>query len=87
MPGTSRTIVLYLNARSGKLVSILDLDDDTSTVTTAAATDAVSHEVVGASTIVRGDFRAAYGPDGEMVAEGQIGEVEIDAERGVVRAQ
>ncbi|MBD3291782.1 MAG: hypothetical protein GF393_02595 [Armatimonadia bacterium] len=83
---TSRSIVLYLDGDTGTLVAILDLDDDTSTVTPAAAADVVSHEVSGGSTTVRGNVRAVYGPDGQLVAEGEIGAVEIDAARGVVRA-
>jgi len=86
MPGTSRTIVLYLDADSGKLVSILDLDDDTSTVNSAAARNALTHEPSAIGATVRGDFRAVYGPDGQIVADGNIGAVEIDAGAGVVRA-
>ncbi|MBD3291783.1 MAG: hypothetical protein GF393_02600, partial [Armatimonadia bacterium] len=82
---TSRSILLYLDAETGKLVSILDLDDDTTTAAAGHAA-AISHEHSDADTIARGDFSAVYGPDGELVAEGEIGAVEIDAQRGVVRA-
>jgi len=85
MPGTSRSIALYLNSETGKLVSILDLDDDIATVSSVAAGDALTHEVKAASTTVHGSFRAVYGTDGELVAEGEIGAVEIDASQGVVR--
>jgi len=82
---TSRSVVLYFNANSGDLMSVLDLDDDTSAVTTAAA-GPVTHEHSGVSTTVRGSFNAVYGPDGELVTDGQFGTVEIDANQGVVRA-
>ncbi|MBD3292469.1 MAG: hypothetical protein GF393_06065, partial [Armatimonadia bacterium] len=80
---TSRSIALYLDANTGRLVSILDLDDDVTTASTGAA---LVHEQNGAATTVRGDVRAVYGPDGELVADGEIGSVEIDAAQGVVRA-
>lgn len=83
---TSRSIILYFNAATGELVAVLDLDENNAAVSTASMTNAITHEATGASITVRGSFRAVYGPVGETVAEGEIGAVEIDADRGVVRA-
>lgn len=85
MPGISRSIALYFDGTTGKLVSVLDLDDDTTTAT-ADSTGGLSHRLNGCVTTVRGNVRAVYGPDGELVADGDVGAVEIDADRGVVRA-
>lgn len=82
---TSRTAVLYFSAMTGKLAAVIDMGDSVHTAAAAGAAD-VSHEQRGASTIVRGDFRRVYDAEGQLVAEGNVGEVEIDAASRVVRA-
>lgn len=82
---TSRSIALYLNAYTGRLVSILDLDD-VLTAASGEATSGITHEVTGAATTIRGDFRRVWDAHGQLVAEGDIGMVQIDAAGRVSRA-
>jgi hypothetical protein len=83
---TSRSILLYLDANTGRLVSILDFDDDTGAVGAAAAGEGITHRVHGASTTVHGSFNRVWDDAGGLVAEGEIGAVEINASKRVVRA-
>lgn len=82
---TSRSAILYFNARSGKLVAVMDMGDSVYSASAGEA-QAISHERNGSSTIVRGQFRRVYGADGELVAEGNVGMVEIDAAGRVTQA-
>ncbi|MBD3292054.1 MAG: hypothetical protein GF393_03960 [Armatimonadia bacterium] len=82
---TSRTALVYMNAVNGKVVSVVDMGDTVHT-TAADAVPGISQEFSGSSVIASGDFKRVWNADAELVAEGDIGAVEIDAARGVVRA-
>jgi Tol biopolymer transport system component len=68
--------VVHLDAQSGKVASVIVLKD--SVYPSAEGGPAVTESVEGATTVVRGPIRAVYGANGELVAEGDIGTVEID---------
>lgn len=82
---TSRTAVLYLNAYTGELVTVVDMGDSIHSAS-ADGRAPVTHESSDSSTIAHGDFRRVWDAEGRLVAEGQIGSVEIDAANRVVRA-
>lgn len=82
---TSRTAVLYFNAESGKLVAVMDMGDSVYTASTDGGV-CISQEQRGPNAVVRGDFRRVYDSAGELIAEGDISEVEIDVASRVVRA-
>ena len=82
---TSRTAALYFNAHTGKLVTVIDVGDSIHSASADGMTG-LTHEQAGSTTIARGEFRRVWNADGELVAEGEIGAVEIDATRCVVRA-
>ena len=70
--------VLYLDANTGKLVSVL-LTRDTSYPAAAGAAD-LAHSLNGLRTQVTGDFAAVYDDQGALVAE-DVGAVEFDGVR------
>lgn len=82
---TARTAVLYLDATTGKLVSVLDMGDSVHAASADSAA-AVIQQRSGSSLIVSGNFRRVYDAGGQLVAEGDVGSVEIDAANRVVRA-
>ena len=81
-----RTAVVYLDAMTGRLVTVIDMGDS---VHTAAAPDpaaAVIQQRSGSGLLVQGDFHRVWDADGKLIAEGEIGAVQIDAANRVARA-
>jgi len=74
--------ILYFNAETGKLVSVLL--NRSSTYPSAVGVADVAHSITGARTQVAGDFTAVYDDAGALVA-GDVHTVELEAGR-LVRA-
>ena len=82
---TSRSALLYLDAMTGKLVTVVDMGDS---VHSAAASDApaVIQQATGSGLTVHGHFRRVYDAHGELIAEGDVSTVEINATNSILRA-
>ncbi len=78
--GDAEAALLMFNSDSGKLIAVLSLQDEA--YPTAADASGVSFSAEGAATTVSGSFGAVYGPDGELIAEGELSTVQIDADSG-----
>ncbi|MBD3292053.1 MAG: hypothetical protein GF393_03955 [Armatimonadia bacterium] len=83
---TSRSCVLYMNTETGKLVTVVDLGDSVHSAAADGPSAGITQQQSGGGTIIRGAFKRVWDADGVMVAEGEIGTIEIDAANRVVRA-
>ncbi len=81
LAGTTTAALLMFNPDSGKLSSVLALEDEA----LSAAADGQSgptFEETATGTVVSGSFSAVYDAMGELVAEGDIDSVKVDTEAG-----
>ncbi len=85
LAGTTTAALLMFDAQTGKLSSVLALEDQS--LTAEAGTDGgPTFRPTGTGTTVTGSFSAVYDATGEIVAEGSIDSVEVDVEAGTTRA-
>ncbi len=86
LAGDTTAALLLFNAQTGKLSSVLALED--TALTAAAGSDtAYNFSQTGNTITVQGDFSAAYDATGEVVAEGDICSVQIDPATGCTLVQ
>jgi dipeptidyl aminopeptidase/acylaminoacyl peptidase len=78
--------VVYLDAYSGDVVSVIVLKDSVYPSGEGAGS-AVTQSATSSTTVVNGPFQAVYDAAGELVAEGDIGTVEIDAAGGAIHTR
>jgi len=78
--------LLYLDVYTGKLVSVVDMGDSVHSAAVSGASHGVTQEHTATGVIARGDFQRVWNSEGELIAKGEIGTVEIDANTGVVQA-
>ncbi len=85
LSGDTTAALLMFDADSGKLASVLALEDTALTASAGTQTGPAFRET-GSGAAVTGAFSAVYDSTGELVAEGDIGSVEVDVEAGTTRA-
>ncbi len=81
LSGEPSAALLMFDADTGKVSSVLALQDATLPAAAGPRTGPTFREE-GDRTIVEGPFSAVYDSTGELVAEGDIGSVEVDVEAG-----